>query len=67
MPNQPRPDAPGPLSFRPGVLPGDPEGDREWLQAEHRRTGESVSGLVSLAVAELRARREGRTECQERK
>ena len=44
-----------PIPFRPGILPGDPEGDRDWLNAEAAATGRSVSAIISEAVAEYRA------------
>ena len=45
-----------PIPFRPGIKPGDPDGDREWLLAYATETGLSVSAVISEAVAEKRAR-----------
>ncbi len=43
-----------PIPFRPGVKPGDPDGDRDWLAAYATETGRPVSAIVSEAVAEYR-------------
>jgi hypothetical protein len=53
MPNQPKPGN-IPLSFRPGVYPGDPEGDREWLKQRAEQTNQAVGAIVSAAVRAYR-------------
>ena len=47
-----------PVPFRPGVKPGDPDGDREWLLAYAGKTRRAVGAIVSEALAEYRSRRE---------
>jgi hypothetical protein len=47
-----------PVSFRPGVTPGDPEGDREWLAGYAKATGQSAGAVLSAALAEYRKRAE---------
>lgn len=47
-----------PLTFRPGTRPGDPDGDREWLQEHALATGQKVGTIIARAVAEYRARTE---------
>jgi hypothetical protein len=47
-----------PIPFRPGIKPGDPDGDRAWLLAYATKTSRSVGAIVSEAVAQYRARRE---------
>ena len=45
-----------PIPFRPGIKPGDPDGDRDWLLAYAAETGLSVSAVISKAVAAYRAK-----------
>lgn len=45
-----------PISFRPGTRPGDPDGDRQWLQDYARATGMKPGAIVSEAIAEYRQR-----------
>ena len=45
-----------PIPFRPGVKPGDPDGDRDWLLAYAAETGRPVSAIISEAVAGYRER-----------
>ena len=45
-----------PMAFRPGILPGDPEGDREWLLALAAKTGRPYGAIVSEALSEYRDR-----------
>ena len=47
-----------PIPFRPGIKPGDPDGDRDWLNAYAGETGLSVSAVISRAVAAYRAKLE---------
>lgn len=45
-----------PISFRPGTKPGDPDGDRQWLQDYAKATGMKPGAIISEAVAEYRQR-----------
>jgi hypothetical protein len=51
-----------PVNFRPGILPGDPEGDRDWLYAHAEATGRTVGEVLSEALAGYRARSEERQD-----
>ena len=44
-----------PVTFRPGIKPGDPDGDRDWLYAHAKETGRTVGEILSEALAEKRA------------
>lgn len=48
-----------PLTFRPGTRPGDPDGDRAWLQRHAEATGQKPGTIIARALAEYRARMEG--------
>ena len=59
MPNQPKPEN-VPICFRPGTKPGDPDGDRAWLERYHKKTGKPKGEILSEALAQYRAVTEGR-------
>ena len=45
-----------PLKFRPGLEPGDPDGDRAWVEAYAAAAGLPVGAVLSAALAEYRER-----------
>lgn len=51
-----------PVTFRPGLEPGDPNGDRDWLYAYAEQTARKVGEVLSEALAEYRARKESQEE-----